>query len=134
MVGSLGALPDPDQYFTAQLRSRLSAYQARSAQVRTRRNKQIAHRDYESLLRGASAALPGPLRQEIDEILVALRAFMNVIAARFGDTQIFYEASTPEAAAPSLLMILKAGLRHRELWRDDAQWLEDLQKSPHFSA
>lgn len=124
---------DSDTHFVTRLRTLLSAYQAKSAQVRTRRNKKIAHSDYETLLGGATSALPGPSRQEIDEILGALREFMNAIAERFGKTQIFYQASTPDAAAPALLMILKAGLRYRELWNDEGKWLEDLQKSPYFS-
>ena len=101
--------------------------------VRARRNKKIAHSDYQTLLGGATSALPGPSRQEIDEILVVLRQFMNAIAERFGKTHIFYQASTPDAAAPALLMILKAGLRYREFWNDEGKWLEDLQKSPYFS-
>jgi hypothetical protein len=135
---TLGTLADSlstvtDQDFMTRLRTLLSAYHSKSEQVRARRNKRIAHSDYQTLLAGASGGLAGPSRQEIDEILVALRQFMNAIAERFGKTEIFYQASTPDAAAPALLMILKAGLRHRDLWDDDGTWLEDLQKSPYFS-
>src|SRR6266849_1641189 len=68
-----------DEHFIMRLRTLLSAYQAKSAQVRARRNKRIAHSDYQTLLAGANSGPPGASRHEIDEILVALRQFMNAV-------------------------------------------------------
>lgn|SRR5262249_42127659 len=119
---------------TAQLMPTLEAYQKNSANVRDRRNKRIAHLDFNTSMQRASSGLTVPSRQEIEEALDALRKFMNVVARRFGNTQIFYEASAPDEAAARILMLLKGGMRHRESWPDEGEWLEDLQKSRYFSA
>ncbi|TAJ80141.1 hypothetical protein EPO44_18870 [bacterium] len=130
LADAIAGLNEPA--LNTQLQSAITAYQSKSARVRDRRNKRIAHLDFNTSMQRASAGLPQPSRQEIDEALEALRKFMNVIAARFGNTQIFYEASAPDAAAYALLLILKGGMRHREMWNDEGSWLEDLQKSRYF--
>jgi hypothetical protein len=118
---------------TMQLQSLLAVFHSNSSAIRDRRNKRIAHLDYETSLQRANPPLPGPSRKEIEEVLAALREFMNAIAAHFGDTQIYYQASAPDAAADALLFVLKCGVRYREAGNDDGRWLEDLQKSPYFS-
>ena len=118
--------------FTVQLRSALATYQSKSASVRDRRNKRIAYLDFDTSIQRASPGLQAPSPQEIDEALNALRKFMNVVAARFGNTQILYEASAPDGGGEALILLLKGGIRHRELCQDDGEWLADLQKSRHF--
>jgi hypothetical protein len=127
---SIATLNEP--VLTAQLAQALSTYQIKSADVRDRRNKRIAHLDFNTSMQKATGGLTTPSRREIEETLDALRKFMNVVAGRFGNTQIFYEASAPDEAAARILLLLKAGMRYQELWTDEGKWLEDLAKSRYF--
>jgi len=77
-----------------------------------RRHKTLAHSDHDNLLsqyglNAAATPLPGPSRQEIEEALLSLREFMNLIGQYFGRGITVYDLKFQYGDAETMLSILK---------------------------
>lgn len=62
-----------------------------------------------------SAPIPASSRREIEEALVALRAFMNALQRKFTDAETAYGEIALTTDGDQLLSVLRRGLRYREL-------------------
>jgi hypothetical protein len=137
LLNEIGVLHVPS--LTAQLTHRVQAYSACCENIKLRRNKELAHADLGALLQrhgcgDGLSPIPGPLRQEIEDALAALRAFMNVVDGHFIGSPMAYEHFFSVDDGEALVDILKQGLRYREL--TDAQQLpfDDLKRLSHYDA
>jgi hypothetical protein len=118
----------------AELKPLLAQYQMACGDLRTRRNKDIAHFDFatQAAPGGKAAALPGPSRKEIDAALHALREFMAAVFKHFEAKHMAYEGFSLHDGANQLLFVLKQGLRYDQLVETGAMALDDLANSPYF--
>jgi HEPN superfamily AbiU2-like protein len=132
LLQEIEAMPEPQ--FAAQLKLLLARYQTACGDLRTRRNKDIAHFDFATQVSpgGKAAALPGPSRKEIDTALQALRKFMATVLGHFERKHMAYEMFSLHDGANQILFVLKQGLRYDQLVESGAVGLDDLAKSPYF--
>ncbi len=123
-----------ERELAGQLTPLLARYRTACGDVKTRRNKHIAHFDFATQIApgGKAAALPGPSRKEIDTALIALREFMATIFGHFERKHMAYEMFSLHDGANQLLFVLKQGLRYDELVEVRAIDRGDLVRSPYF--
>jgi hypothetical protein len=110
------------------LQDLLSAYRRSCAQLIHRRHKQLAHYDRATLLNQVSTPLPGPSRQEIEDALAVLRAFMNTLQRDFTQSETAYDHFVMTYDGDLLLSVLRQGLRYQELVRDGTLSWNDLRE------
>jgi hypothetical protein len=115
------------------LRARLEEYRASCEKIKARRNKYLAHYDYEALVKNASAPLDGPSRHEIEQALAALRRFMSDVESHFGEVPTNFEHFISRNDGTDLVWWLKRGLRHRELEESGQIEPLDLRNSSLFT-
>ncbi len=89
----------------------VAEYEQKCKEIIERRNKQIAHNDWETMLKSESAPLLGPSRKEIEDALGALRAFMNHIENHYTGLKTAYGCLSPGGDGTALILVLKRGLR-----------------------
>jgi hypothetical protein len=103
----------------AEFYERLAVCQAdfadKSRKVRERRNKYLAHSDYDVALDLRLVPLETPTRAEIEEALKSLTAFMWVIEAHFGEGITVYSQVVTDYDADDLVNLLKQAERYKEL-------------------
>lgn len=101
--------------------------------VTHRRNKQLAHFDPATLMAAKSTPIPGPSRQEIEDALLALRAFMNALQRKFTNAETAYGGFVLTTDGDLLLSVLEQGLRYQELTTAGTVDWDDLrQHSKYF--
>lgn len=109
-INSLG-----DTALSSELNEILTEYRDRCAQMKNRRNKQLAHYDFDTLLNAKSTPIPGPSREEIENGLEALRRFMNTLQRKFTEAETAYHRIVLTTDGELLALVLKRGLRYQEL-------------------
>jgi len=116
-----------------ELHARLEEYRGSCERIKIRRNKYLAHYDYEALVKNASAPLDGPSRQEIEQALAALRRFMSDVENHFAEVPTGFEHFISRNDGADLVWWLKRGLRHRELEESGQIGPLDLRNSSLFT-
>lgn len=124
----------PDRQLSARLRPLLAGYRTACADIKTRRNKDIAHFDFAVQIAPSQKAitLPGPSRKEIADALAALQEFMRTVFAHFEGKHMAYEMFSLHDGANQLLFLLKQGLRYDELVETGTIDRADLARAPYF--
>jgi hypothetical protein len=108
-----------------ELHSRLEQYKERCVAIRGRRNKFLAHYDYETLAKIPLPSLDRPSRKELREVIEELDRFMNAVSVHYDDAEIDFASFDSTIAAEELLLWLKRGLRHKQLSDEDVlEWDE----------
>jgi AbiU2 len=117
----------------AELRPLLLRFRETCEGIAERRNKVIAHNDFQTRQPGANA-IAGASREEIEGALDALRAFMRAVYAFFEGSHMAYEHFAMIDDANSLLWAAKEALRYREL--TDAGTIDagDIARSAYWTA
>ena len=122
-----------DATLCKELEGMLTDYRQLCGKVIHRRHKQLAHFDLATLMAAKSTPIPGASRQEIENALQALRAFMNTLQRKFTDAESGYAAVVLTTDGDLLLSILSQGLRYQELVGSGAVDWDDLrQHSKYF--
>jgi hypothetical protein len=116
------------QDFFTTLWEKLTAFKTASAAIHERRNKLLAHLDYEHALKRHPTPLPGPTRMEIENTLRALESLLNEIATHFGEMQTAYAGVRADGTAENVVGMMKAGMRYHELLMISA-----MEGDPHLS-
>jgi hypothetical protein len=135
LVKEIDALKE--QPLTDQLNDLLTKYRASCKQIKTRRNKQIAHFDHATLLQQygtGPADLPGPSRQEIEDALAALRCFMEPVEVYLTSCPTAYQAVHSISDGEALISVLQEGLRYQDLQKDGVIAWDDRRKSSRFGS
>jgi hypothetical protein len=118
-----------DKAFGAVLEANLADFREKCKLFKRRRNKRIAHYDFNTLVKRRASPLPVPSREEIGKALLALQEFMNNIEARFTDSTTAYAHFGSQGVdGDALIELLKEGLRYEQLMQDGAIEWDDLQK------
>ena len=104
-----------DAILSKELAGKLVNYRQSCEKVIHRRNKQLAHYDLATLMAAKSTPIPGPSRQEIEDALLTLRAFMNALQRNFTDAETAYSEFILTTDGDLMLSILKQGLRYQKL-------------------
>jgi AbiU2 len=108
---SIGRSEEPS--LISKLENHLADYRDACEHIKNRRNKQLAHCDFDTALALENESLPGPPRQEIERALSPLREFMEAFEAYFTDTTTEYTRFVGTGHdATSLVGVLRAGLRY----------------------
>ena len=111
----------------------LSKFKEMCKKVRHRRNKQLAHSDLKTLMSTGSNPIPGASREEIEDALLKLRAFMNALLRQFADATTAYEEIVLTWDGDVLLSVLKQGLRYHELVKAGTVPWDDLRSHSKYS-
>jgi hypothetical protein len=117
----------------AELRPLLLRFRETCEGIVERRNKVIAHNDFQTRQPGANA-IAGASREEIERALDALRTFMRAVYAFFERSHMAYEHFAMIDDANALLWAAKEALRYREL--TDAGTIDagDIAQSAYWRA
>ncbi|MBC8348882.1 MAG: hypothetical protein O3A82_02205 [Verrucomicrobia bacterium] len=99
----------------SELEPLIDIFESHTENVRTRRNKAIAHLDLATKLETSVVSCAGPSREEIETALESLRGVLNHIELYFTDSQTLYNDCILRAAGDSLISSLTRGLRYSEL-------------------
>jgi hypothetical protein len=113
-----------EQPLIDKLNEALTEYKASCEQIKTRRNKQLAHYDQATLLQ----PLPGPTRKEIEDALAALRRFMEPAERYLTSESTSYQEVILGSAGDALIFALRRGLRYQELQRNGTIPWDDIKK------
>lgn len=105
----------------------LNDYRSKCGKIVVVRNKFLAHSDLKACLK--SIPLPEVSRQEIEDALLSLRAFMNEIEGHFTDCECAYDQLSVSEDGEALLEVLKRGLRYKELVSEGRISRMDLRNS-----
>jgi hypothetical protein len=105
----------PVKHFLAALTSELATFAMTSEKVRERRNKYLAHSDYDHALGKHPVPILTPTRAEIDGALATLRSALHLVTTHFGEIPTAYQAVNAEGTGESLVGMIKAGMRYYEL-------------------
>ena len=115
------------------IRDGLEKYRRSCKNIKVRRDKYLAHYDYEAIVNNASAPLDDPSRREIEQTLAALRSFMSAVESHFGEVPTMFEHFVSRNDGTDLVCWLKRGWRHRELEESGQIGPLDLRNSSVFS-
>jgi hypothetical protein len=118
----------------ANLERGLKQFREKCDNFKPRRNKKIAHFDYDTLMNQSSKYLSDISSQMIEDALEELRRFMNMVDGHFRDCEVFYDIFEMEADAEALVHMLKYGLRYEALVRDDVISIDDFINSRFYHA
>lgn len=110
----------------------LSTFDERCNRIRVRRNKRLAHYDFETLMNARSEPLEGASRQEIEDALASLREFVNEIERHFTNGMTAYEHFMLRDDGEALVATIMRGLRYEELARTQRIAWSDLMESRYF--
>jgi hypothetical protein len=105
----------PVQELATELVARLDQYRAKCERIVERRNKRIAHYDFDTQRAANTEGLSSVSRQEIEDALAALRDFMRTVYQFFEQSYMAYEHFAMLDDANSVLRIAGEALRYREL-------------------
>lgn len=102
--------------------------------IMQRRNKVIAHNDFQTRRPAGANAVAGASREEIEGALDALRAFMRAVYAFFERSHMAYEYFVMNDDSNAVLWAAKEALRYREL--TDAGTIDpaDIAQSKYWNA
>lgn len=117
--------------FAAELRPLLLRFREACEVIVERRNKVIAHNDFQTRQPGANA-IAGASRKEIEGALEALRVFMRAVYAFFKGSHLAYEHFVMIDDANALLWAAKEALRYRELSEAGTIDAGDIAQSAHW--
>lgn len=92
---------------------------------RTRRHKTLAHLDLQVALRTPATPLPDVSRQMIEDALLTLRNYLNVIELHFNGSEWGYEHFIMTSDGDALIANLRAGLRYEELVQESKLSYDD---------
>lgn len=113
LVDEIAAIPI--SLLATESAARLEHFRAKCERIVERRNRRIAHYDYETQRAAEAEGLPNASRQEIEEALSALRDFMRPVYEFFEQSYMAYEHFILNDDANSILRIAGEALRYREL-------------------
>jgi hypothetical protein len=106
--------PEVNRFLT-HLETDLATFKASSEKVRDRRNKYLAHLDYQLALGTHPVPITTPTRDEINGALHAVRELLHRVARHFQENPTAYTAIYAEGTAEHLVGVIKAGMRYFEL-------------------
>ena len=112
----------------------LQDFSQKSAKVRERRNKYLAHSDYDTALDRRPVPILTPTRREIEASLESLRALMRELELHFGEPSTAYSDSATIHDGEDLIMWLKWAHRYDELMTDETIDWNDWRMSPFAGA
>jgi hypothetical protein len=101
--------------------------------IAERRNKQIAHNDFQTRSLSGVNGMVGASREEIERALDALRAFMRAVYAFFERSHMAYEHFIMNDDANAVLWAAKEALRYRELTQAGVIDPMDVAQSAYWS-
>jgi uncharacterized protein YqjF (DUF2071 family) len=101
--------------------------------IAERRNKQIAHNDFQTRSLSGVNGMVGASREEIERALDALRAFMTAVYAFFERSHMAYEHFIMNDDANAVLWAAKEALRYRELTQAGVIDPMDIAQSAYWS-
>jgi hypothetical protein len=131
------AAPNPSDEaiaFHQEMAACLSDFADKSKQVRERRNKYLAHLDYDVALDQLPIPLETPTRREIEEALQSVTAFMWTIEKYFGEATTVYNHVNTIHDGDDVVRALKGAARYFELVRAGKIDWTDLTNSPWANA
>jgi hypothetical protein len=99
-----------------------------------RRNKQIAHNDFQTRSPSGANGIAGASREEIERALEALRVFMRAVYVFFEQSHMAYEHFSMNEDANAVLWAAKEALRYRELSEAGAIDPADIAQSKYWNA
>ncbi len=100
--------------------------------IRNRRNKLLAHIDYESIISNKVAPIPKLTENQIDNSLSSFNTSFNIASTHFLDTTVDFEHTIVENGIAGLLYFLRDGTRYRELRNSDEISISDLVKGKYY--
>lgn len=93
---------------------------------RTRRNKRLAHFDFDTAMKKGALPLPGVSRQMIEDALSLVREYMNTVERHYHQPSTRYQSPSMSGSdGHALVSMLKYGFRYLELLRDGKISLAD---------
>jgi len=110
----------------------LSLFIKKSEAFKKHRNKRIVHFDLDTFINERIKHLPGISRKMIEDALVELRFFMNLVDGFYKGNEMAYDFSFTRDDGEMLIHILKEGLRYVELSRERKIDIMDLEKSKYY--
>jgi hypothetical protein len=78
--------------------------------LRDYRNKGVAHLDHAVATK--QATLDGPSREQVNAVFELMTKFLNIVAAKYKDTTVFYDHLNADGGPDQLLNLMKAGFRY----------------------
>ncbi len=93
---------------------------------RFRRNKRLAHLDFDTAMKKGAQPLPGISRQMIEDALSLVREYMNTVERHYYQRETIYQRPImARSDGNALVAILRHGFRYMELLRDEKISLAD---------
>jgi len=118
-----------DKNLASTLRNLLDDLHMKSRPFRLHRNKRLAHLDLTTAMQSSLNPLPGISRQMIEDALEVIREYMNAIERYYTQSETGYEHFIMHSDADALVSILKYGLRHDELLRQQKISWDDFENT-----
>jgi hypothetical protein len=112
----------------------LADFADKSKLVRDRRNKFLAHLDYDVALDLRPKSLEGPTRSEIDEALKSVTNFMWTVEGYFGEAITVYHGVATVHDGNDVVNLLKRAQRYFELVKAERIERDDWRESPWADA
>ena len=97
------------------MKNRLDVLQQKCEPFRDWRNRRIGHTDLSTALKFHPEPLPGISKEQVDEVLILMSAYLNVFLYYFDHTTMWYEMTSAHGGANRLVHHLENALK----WRDD---------------
>lgn len=120
-----------DKSFRATLESIIDDLQKKCKPFRNKRNKEIAHLDFDTVMK--SVPTPDVSRKMIEDALTLLAKFLNEIEGHYMDSETSYDVIISEDGE-SLVNYVKYGMRYAELRKQREVNRNDIRKSKWFDA
>lgn len=126
--------PGPPSAFLDEAERLRTEYCKNCRKIVRRRNRLIAHSDYDTALNRHAERLEGATHQEIEEALMALVSFMRHIEGQFEDSETIFDDPVLNDDGDSVVFLLKRGLRHQALEKEGKLDWSDIKLSPWYTA
>lgn len=120
-----------DKSLCASLESTLNNLQTKCEPFRKRRDKEIVHIDFDTVMK--SVPIPDVSRKMVEDALTLLANFLNEIEGHYLDIETSYDVNISEDG-DSLINYLKYGMRYAELRKLREVARNDIRNSKWFDA